>query len=209
MMNAHLRKHRAKSIDLAYASKGDFFKSDPKYLSLGYTRQVPALRVHPQFKQLQLQANEGVVEVDTMILLDVSSSMGWPHQGFDQPRHVGAISFSLFCFFVDRLNLHRCRSQHPPACHLPYVPFLILLCLMVFEMSSPWFKDMEPRDRFPNMGGPGVLTFMFNSRGFEVGKMRRENFEQMWTLIRNTVFTGMRVLHSLSLEQLGFELCLF
>jgi hypothetical protein len=52
---------------------------------------------------------------------------------------------------------------------------------------------MESRDRFPNMGGPGVETFMFNTQGYEVGKIRRENFEQMWTLIRNAVFAGKRL----------------
>ena len=37
---------------------------------------------------MQHQAHEGQIQVDTMILLDVSASMGWDHYGFDQPRHI-------------------------------------------------------------------------------------------------------------------------
>ena len=91
---AHQRRKRAKTIDTSYASQGDFFRAKPEYMRKGYTKQVPAPPIHGEFAAIQHQAREaarqGRIEVDTMILLDVSSSMGWDHEGFDQPRHVGA-----------------------------------------------------------------------------------------------------------------------
>jgi hypothetical protein len=86
---AHKRLKRAQTIDTSYASEGDVFRANPIYMRKGYTKQVPAPKIHEEFVAMQHQAHEGQIEVDTMILLDVSSSMGWDHNGFDQPRHVG------------------------------------------------------------------------------------------------------------------------
>lgn len=90
MSMAHKRQKRAQTIDTGYASEGDVFRSNPDFLRKGYTKQVPAPPIHEGFASIQHQAHAGQIEVDTMILLDVSSSMGWEHRGFDQPRHVGA-----------------------------------------------------------------------------------------------------------------------
>jgi hypothetical protein len=87
---ARKRQKRAQTIDTSYASEGDVFRANANYMNKGYTRQVPAPPIHTEFATMQRQAHEGLIEVDTMILLDVSSSMGWDHRGFDQPRHVGA-----------------------------------------------------------------------------------------------------------------------
>jgi hypothetical protein len=91
MAMAHKRQHRAKTIDTSYASEGDVFRANPQYLQKGYTKQVPAAPIHTGFSAMQQQANQGQIQVDTMILLDVSSSMGWDHRGFDQPRHVDVV----------------------------------------------------------------------------------------------------------------------
>jgi hypothetical protein len=92
---AHQRRKRAKTLDTSYASEGDFFRATPEYMRKGYTKQVPAPPIHGEFAAIQHQAREaarqGRIEVDTMILLDVSSSMGWDHDGFDQPRHVDVV----------------------------------------------------------------------------------------------------------------------
>ena len=90
MSMAYKRQKRAQTIDTSFASEGDVFRANAKYLSKGYTRQVPAPPIHAEFAAMQHQVHEGQIEVDTMILLDVSSSMGWDHRGFEQPRHVGA-----------------------------------------------------------------------------------------------------------------------
>jgi hypothetical protein len=87
---AYKRQHRAKKIDESFASAGDMFRVNPTYLKKGYTKQVPAAPMHGVFTDLQHQVQRGEIEVDTMLLLDVSSSMGWDHVGFDQPRHVGS-----------------------------------------------------------------------------------------------------------------------
>jgi hypothetical protein len=86
---AYMRQQRAKMIDESFASDGDVFRANPVYLVKGYTMQVPAPPVHGVFADLQHQIQGGEIEVDTMLLLDVSSSMGWTHVGFDQPRHLG------------------------------------------------------------------------------------------------------------------------
>ena len=98
MAMARKRQHRAKTIDTRFASEGDVFRANPKYLQKGYTKQVPAAPIHDGFTAMQHQVHAGQIEVDTMILLDVSSSMGWDHRGFDQPRHVGA--FEAACIFL-------------------------------------------------------------------------------------------------------------
>ena len=87
---AHKRQKRAQTIDTSYASEGDVFRANPAFMRKGYTKQVPAPTIHGEFASMQHQVHAGQLEVDTMILLDVSSSMGWEHRGFDQPRHVGA-----------------------------------------------------------------------------------------------------------------------
>jgi hypothetical protein len=89
MAMAYKRMKQARSIDMSFASDGDLFRANPKYMRLGYTPQVVKPPTSREFVEMQHQAHEGAIEVDTMILLDVSSSMGWDHQGFDQPRHVG------------------------------------------------------------------------------------------------------------------------
>jgi hypothetical protein len=89
---ARQRIGRAQEIDMSFASDGDLFRANPKYMKLGYTPQVVKPPIRKEFVEMQHLANEGSLEVDTMILLDVSSSMGWDHNGFDQPRHVGALS---------------------------------------------------------------------------------------------------------------------
>jgi len=88
---AHKRQKRAQTIDTGYASEGDVFRSNPSFMIKGYTKQVPAPPIHEEFASMQHQAHAGQIEVDTMILLDVSSSMGWEHRGFDQPRHVDVV----------------------------------------------------------------------------------------------------------------------
>jgi hypothetical protein len=89
---ARQRMRQAQAIDMSFASDGDLFRANPKYMRLGYTPQVAKPPVGREFVEMQHLAHEGSLEVDTMILLDVSSSMGWDHNGFDQPRHVGALS---------------------------------------------------------------------------------------------------------------------
>ena len=90
MMMAQKRMRQAQAIDMSFASQGDLFRGNSKYLQRGYTPQVVKPPVGREFAEMQHLAHQGGVEVDTMILLDVSSSMGWDHNGFDQPRHVGA-----------------------------------------------------------------------------------------------------------------------
>lgn len=75
---------------MGYVSNGDAFLSNDRYRKKGYTRQVPALPIHKAFSEMQHQAHDGKIKVDTMVLLDVSSSMGFDHMGFDQPRHIRA-----------------------------------------------------------------------------------------------------------------------
>jgi len=151
MAMAYKRQHRAKTIDMSYASAGDVFRVNPMYLQKGYTKQVPAAPVHEGFAAMQHQANQGQIQVDTMILLDVSSSMGWDHRGFDQPRHVDVVH-----------NILRRAIFH-----------------------------MEMRDRFPDpQGHRGVETVIFNSQGYQVGKIGPGNFEQKWGTIRETVYRG-------------------
>lgn len=82
------RARRAQSIDTTYISRGDAFLGNELYRKRGYTKQVPAPPIHKVFAEMQHQAHEGQIQVDTMILLDVSASMGWDHYGFDQPRHI-------------------------------------------------------------------------------------------------------------------------
>jgi len=89
MAMAYKRMKKARKIDMEFASDGDLFRSNPRYLKKGYTPQVPKPPISREFVEMQHLAHEGSIEVDTMILLDVSSSMGWEHNGFDQPRHVG------------------------------------------------------------------------------------------------------------------------
>jgi hypothetical protein len=88
---ARQRMEQAQEIDMSFASDDDSFRANPKYMKLGYTPQVVKPPVGREFAEMQRLAHEGSLEVDTMILLDVSSSMGWDHNGFDQPRHVGAL----------------------------------------------------------------------------------------------------------------------
>lgn len=104
---AHKRQKRAESIDTSYASEGDVFRVNANYMKKGYTKQVPAPPIHGQFAAMQHQVHQGQIEVDTMILLDVSSSMGWDHTGFDQPRHVGVSGY---------LNIHVCCSDNCYRC---------------------------------------------------------------------------------------------
>ena len=87
---AYKRQRRCKKIDESFASRGDAFRAIPTYMQKGYTWQVPAPPVRGVFADIMHQVHEGKIQMDTMILLDVSSSMGWEHTGFDQPRHVGA-----------------------------------------------------------------------------------------------------------------------
>lgn len=85
------RARRAKSIDATYISRGDAFLGNDLYRKRGYTKQVPAPPIHKVFAEMQHQVHEGQIQVDTMILLDVSASMGWDHLGFDQPRHINVV----------------------------------------------------------------------------------------------------------------------
>jgi hypothetical protein len=45
--------------------------------------------MHGTFADIRRKAQTGEIDIETMLLLDVSSSMGWNHKGFDQPRHMG------------------------------------------------------------------------------------------------------------------------
>jgi hypothetical protein len=92
MAMARQRMENAQEIDMSFASDGDLFRANPKYMKLGYTPQVVKPPVGKEFAEMQRLAHEGSLEADTMILLDVSGSMGFDHNGFDQPRHVGALS---------------------------------------------------------------------------------------------------------------------
>ena len=107
LVMAHKRQKRAEPIDTSYASEGDVFRVNANYMKKGYTKQVPAPPIHGQFAAMQHQVHQGQIEVDTMILLDVSSSMGWDHTGFDQPRHVGVSGY---------LNIHVCCSDNCYRC---------------------------------------------------------------------------------------------
>jgi hypothetical protein len=89
MAMARQRMRKAQAIDMSFASEGDLFRANPGYMKRGYTPQVAKPPVSREFVEMQHKAHEGSIEVDTMILLDVSSSMGWDHTGFHQPRHVG------------------------------------------------------------------------------------------------------------------------
>jgi hypothetical protein len=91
MAMARKRMKQARAIDTSFASTSDLFRANPKYMRLGYTPQVVKPPVGKEFAEMQRLVHEGSIEVDTMILLDVSASMGFDN-GFDQPRHVGASS---------------------------------------------------------------------------------------------------------------------
>lgn len=69
-------------------------KTNRGYAKRGYSRQVPPLHISTAFTDLF--ANQAVDrtlggqghhtdEVDVMVLIDVSSSMGWEHYGFVSP----------------------------------------------------------------------------------------------------------------------------
>ena len=88
MFLAARRGRRARNIDMSYISDGDAFLGNARYKKKGYTKQVPAIPIHRAVYEMQHHVHEGQVQVDTMVLLDCSSSMGWDHDGFDQPRHI-------------------------------------------------------------------------------------------------------------------------
>lgn len=112
------RARRAQSIDTTYISRGDAFLGNELYRKRGYTKQVPAPPIHKVFAEMQHQAHEGQIQVDTMILLDVSASMGWDHYGFDQPRHISQ-SVPKLPFPITKI-LRRRRAQHPAQGHQPH-----------------------------------------------------------------------------------------
>ncbi|KAF7982305.1 hypothetical protein HWV62_28984 [Athelia sp. TMB] len=91
LLLAARRGRRAQTIDMSYISDGDAFQGNRRYKQKGYTRQVPAIPVHRAVYEMQHNVHEGKVQVDTMVLLDGSSSMGWDHDGFDQPRHIDVV----------------------------------------------------------------------------------------------------------------------
>ncbi|KAF7982357.1 hypothetical protein HWV62_29088 [Athelia sp. TMB] len=93
------RGRRAQTIDMSYISDGDAFQGNRRYKQKGYTRQVPAIPVHRAVYEMQHNVHEGKVQVDTMVLLDGSSSMGWDHDGFDQPRHIGKVQ----CYVLNEI----------------------------------------------------------------------------------------------------------
>jgi hypothetical protein len=130
MSMAHKRQKRAQTIDTGYASEGDVFRSNPSFMRKGYTKQVPAPPIHGEFAAIQHQAHAGQIEVDTMILLDVSSSMGWEHRGFDQPRHVGASENHIIndCSFKE---CFRRGTQYFAKGHQPFV-LCMLAILSIF-----------------------------------------------------------------------------
>lgn len=79
---------------------------------------MPPLHISHAFEELfesQAKARElggqghATDEIDVMVLLDVSSSMGWEHQGFDQPRHVDVVHNIL------RRAVHHVRRRPSPA----------------------------------------------------------------------------------------------
>jgi hypothetical protein len=50
---------------------------------------------------------------------------------------------------------------------------------------------MDVRDRFPDpQGHRGVETVLFNSTGFQIGKVDSGNFEEKFTEIRETIDRG-------------------
>jgi hypothetical protein len=50
---------------------------------------------------------------------------------------------------------------------------------------------MGVRDRFPDpQGDRGVETVLFNSKGFQIGKVGHENFEEKFAAIREMIYKG-------------------
>jgi hypothetical protein len=60
---------------------------------------------------------------------------------------------------------------------------------------------MGVRDHFPDpQGHRGVETVLFNSTGFQIGKVGPDNFEQQFARIRDTVYRG-TILHLIIIHE--------
>ncbi|KAI5481468.1 hypothetical protein MNV49_004225 [Pseudohyphozyma bogoriensis] len=127
---AQKRMRTAELIDPSFASDSDVFLSNKSFRKKGYSRQVRPLEISHAFQELfenQMKAREvggqghQTDEVDVMIMLDVSGSMGTIHPfPFAQPRHAAKQQLSQRA--IHHMEVRDSYASQGGAGHMLIVP---------------------------------------------------------------------------------------
>ena len=138
----------------AYRSPGDVFQSDKEIKSHNYSDQVPNVIYAARQAALHELAEgiqHGTDHLETMLLIDVSSSMTWnPHQGMTGPD--GRIRY------------------HDQPSNIRLVEHLVHRVL----------QHMIPRAQKEHPEQDGIETVTFSSYGSAVGKLSSSRFQYDW-----------------------------
>ncbi|KAI5480926.1 hypothetical protein MNV49_006736 [Pseudohyphozyma bogoriensis] len=180
---ANKRMKSAIPIDPRFNSNGDYFLANKSYKNKGYSRQVPPMEISNAFKELfanQAKARElggqghGTDEVDVMILIDVSSSMGWDHPfGFAQPRHVEVVH-NILKRAIHHMEVRDSYASNGGA-------GVETVCF-----NSTGFSLGKVGSRIPRIRDPTLI--LPHPRAPK--QMNYSNFENKWRMISNLVYTG-------------------
>ena len=138
----------------AYWSPGDVFQSDKQIKSHNYSDQVPNVVYAARQAALHELAEgiqHGTDHLETMLLIDVSSSMTWnPHQGMVGPDGI--------------------RRYHDQPSNIRLVEHMIHRIL----------QHMIPRAQKEHPGQDGIETVTFSSYGHAIGKLSSSRFQHDW-----------------------------
>ncbi|KAJ3016655.1 hypothetical protein HKX48_003932 [Thoreauomyces humboldtii] len=95
MAQQSFRVMAAHAVDMSWGSPIDFCQQG-KTKKSSYSKQVPPAPVSRAVEEVRHLQTLGQVDVDTMILMDCSGSMGREHLGVDQPKHIDVVHNVLF-----------------------------------------------------------------------------------------------------------------
>ena len=138
----------------AYQSPGDVFQSDKQIKSHSYSDQVPNVVYAARTAALHELADgilHGTDHLETMLLLDVSTSMTWnPHRGLVGPD-----------------GIRRYHDQPSNICLVEHLVHRVL-------------NHMIPRAQREHPEQQGIDTVTFSSYGHHVGQLSSSNFTIDW-----------------------------
>ncbi|KAF8928910.1 hypothetical protein EDD21DRAFT_373170 [Dissophora ornata] len=158
MKRANERMARQTPLDAerlaAYQSPGDVFRLDKQTTSRLYSDQVQNA-IYDSRRQALHGLADGIIHgtdhLETMILIDVSGSMGWnPHKGVYGPD-----------------GIVRYHDQPPNIC-------------LVEHLVHRALHHMIPRAQREHPGQMGIETVTFSSQGRYVGQLSTTNFRRDW-----------------------------